>query len=216
MIKKLNESVDLNTLMNTDNNYTDYSVMVFPLVTIGIILFMIVFSQLIYIRLKRYKLFEFLNNNIIKKSLIALTVIFTIIAAPITGFISSNYMEAKDELKHGNPYYRDVNITGTIDDISIDNEEIYQKIRFTHDGKNYHVTIPSDISARPSDKIKVKIHHQLVDNRSKYNDLNDTLFYRTTDFKNSVEIQHDGNITKTHLFDLKKEKNDRLQRHLFD
>lgn len=49
MIKKLNKPVDLNTLMHTDNNYTDYSVMVFPLVTIGIILFMIVFSQLIYI-----------------------------------------------------------------------------------------------------------------------------------------------------------------------
>lgn len=212
MIKKLNEPVDLNTLMNTDNNYTDYSGIVFFLVIFGIIIFMIIFSQIIYIWLKRYKLFKFLNNNIIKKSLITLTVIFTVIAAPIVGFISSNYIEAKYELKHGKPYYRDVNITGTIDDISNGSEKSSQEIRFTHKGKNYYVTIPSDISARPLDKIHVSIHHQLVDNKSRYNNLNDTLFFKTTDFKNSIEIHHDNRVNKTHLFDVKEEKNNPFQK----
>lgn len=216
MIKKLNESVDPKVLIQTDNNYSEYTSGIFFIVAIAIILFMIVASQLIYGWLKQYKPFHFLNNNVIKKTLIIITGIFTIIAAPTAGAILAGYNEVKSELKHGKPYYRDVNITGTIDDISNGSNKSSQEIRFTHDGKNYYVTIPSDISARPLDKIHVSIHRQLVDNKSKYNNLNDTLFFKTTDFKNSVEIHHDGRVNKTHLFDVKEERNKLFAKREFD
>lgn len=43
-----------------------------------------------------------------------------------------------------------------------------------------------------------------------------TYFYRTTDFKNSVEIHHEGRVNKTHLFDVKEERNKLFAKREFD
>lgn len=65
---------------------------------------------------------------------------------------------------------------------------------------------------KPSDKIDMIIHRQLIDNKSKYNNLNDTLFFKTSDFKNSVEIHHENHVNKTHLFDVKEKRNKPFQK----
>lgn len=92
-----------------------------------------------------------------------------------------------------NPYYRDVNITGTINDISNGSNSDTQELRFSHNNENYYVSIPSKVVTQANDKITVKIKKQLVIDKLNLNNLNNDLKHQ----KSNVIIKHHNKIYYT-------------------
>lgn len=191
MIKNLNEQVTYHTLSNSDyfkiatdkNLAVAFSLMVTSLAVIALASYII------------FKIYEKMHVSKIMK-IIALPM-FAILAA-ILVIININivkFVTIESNLLLKKPYYRDVNITGKIDDISNGSNKYYQEIRFSKNGKNYYVTIPSDVVAGSNDKINVKIDKQIVSKHSMDNNLNDEFIHD----KDKVSITHDNKTYHTHL-----------------
>lgn len=192
MIKQLKDPVTYSTL-----NDSDY----FKIASNSNVLLAIyvAFSGIALIVLAGYIVIKLYEKTHLKKTIkilgfpifIVLAFTFIVINYHVTKFIT---IESK--LLISKPYYRSVNITGKIDDITNGSNEHHQEIRFSKNGKNYYVTIPSNIAARPNDKINVKINKQVIDNSSVKNNFNDDLTHN----KDTISISHDNKTYHTHLY----------------
>lgn len=192
MIKRLNDPVTYSTLSNSDYFKSELnSNVLIALITVFLGLALIALAA--YIVLILYDIIPF--KKIIKiigfPIFIILATIFIIIYYNVTKFIT---IESK--LLISKPYYRSIDITGKIDDITNGSNEHHQEIRFSKNGKNYYITIPSNIAARPNDKINVKINKQVIDNSSVKNNFNDDLTHN----KDTISISHDNKTYHTHLY----------------
>lgn len=96
-----------------------------------------------------------------------------------------------------NPYYRNVNITGTINDISNGSDSDTQELRFSHNNENYYITVPSKVVTQTNDKITVKIKKQLVIDELNLNNLNDDLKHQ----KSNIIIKHYNKTYHTTMTD---------------
>lgn len=131
-----------------------------------------------------------------KKGKISKKLILIILAVGVTMMIMSpiifgQHFMIKDELKHNHPQYRNVHVTSHIDDISNGSKKDTQELRFTHNNKNYYVTIPSKVPATTNDEITIDIKKQMVDDRTGKQNLSRSI----NDPKNNITIKHLG---KTH------------------
>lgn len=96
-----------------------------------------------------------------------------------------------------NPYYRNVNITGTINDISNGSDSNTQELRFSHNNENYYIIVPSKVVTQTNDKITVKIKKQLVIDELNLNNLNDDLKHQ----KSNIIIKHHNKTYHTTMTD---------------
>lgn len=191
MIKNLNEQVTYHTLSNSDY---------FKIATdkdLAVALSLMV-TSLAVIALAGYIIFKIYEKMHVSKIMKIMALPIFAILATILVIININivkFVTIESNLLLKKPYYRDVNITGKIDDISNGSNKYYQEIRFSKNGENYYVTIPSEVVARSNDEINVKIDKQIVSKYSMDNNLNDDLIHDN----DKVSITHDNKTYRTHL-----------------
>lgn len=191
MIKNLNEQVTYHTLNNSDyfKIATDKNLAVALSLAV---------TSLAVLALAAYIVYKIYDKIRVNKFMKILSLPIFIILAAILVIINTNivkFVTIESNLLITKPYYRDVNITGKIDDISNGSSKYYQEIRFSKNGENYYVTIPSEVVARSNDEINVKIDKQIVSKYSMNNNLNDDLIHDN----DKVLITHDNKTYRTHL-----------------
>lgn len=186
MIKKLDIPVTYDALK--DAHFIEP-----PFIAGSLSIFIAAFIVVFYIALLLL-IMEATYTSIIKRIIYIIILIATIIPVSITCYKLFNHSLIKYYLDQ-NPYYRNVNISGSINDISNGSNSDNQELRFDYNGKNYYVTIPSDIPAQSNDKVNVKINKQLVFDELNLNNLNKDLSRE----KNNVTINHHDKTYHTHL-----------------
>lgn len=186
MIKKLDIPVTYDALKDAHSIEP-------PLLMLSMLIFIPVLMVVFYITIF-ILIFELTYTSIMKRIIYIIILIASIFPVSITYCKIYDHLTIKHYLNQ-NPYYRNVNISGTINDISNGSDSDNQELRFDHNGKNYYVTIPSDIPAQSDDKVNVKINKQIVFDELHLNNLNDDL----SRGKNNVTINHHDKTYHTHL-----------------
>lgn len=186
MIKKLDIPVTYDALKGAHSTEP-------PFLMGSMLIFTAAFIILIYIMIFVI-IMGITHSSIIKRIIYIIILITSIIPVGIIYFKAYDYLTINYYLNQ-KPYYRNVNISGTINDISNGSDSDNQELRFDHNGKNYYVTIPSDIPAQSDDKVNVKINKQIVFDELHLNNLNDDLSHG----KNNVTINHHDKTYHTHL-----------------
>lgn len=183
MFKKLDTPVTYDTLKNI--SYFDSKEPYFEL-TFWIFLIVTLLALIVAIAM----LYDL--SSITKKAIGLFILIISITLIYIVLSKSYRHFTIKYYLDH-NPYYRDVTITGTINDISSNSDSNTQELRFSHNNENYYVSIPSKVVTQANDKITVKIKKQLVIDKLNLNNLNNDLKHQ----KSNVIIKHHNKIYHT-------------------
>lgn len=143
------------------------------------------------------------NISILKRIIYTFIVFISVVSIYIVLDKTYNHFTIKYYFDN-DPYYRDVTITGTINDISSNSDSNTQELRFSHNNENYYVSIPSKIVTQANDKITVKIKKQLVIDKLNLNNLNNDLKHE----KSNIIIKHHDKTYHTTITDKGDANND--------